>query len=135
MRRSAYYSLRLVFCILFLMSLVAWGVLAQDWEFVDVSPGRWSEMDLNNVFFIGGQGWAVGEDGAIAHTSDGTQWHDQNSGVNVDLYGVHFENTLRGWVVGALGVILNTEDGGITWKQQDSLTTASLYDVDFGDDR
>ncbi|MFC1718442.1 YCF48-related protein, partial [Candidatus Poribacteria bacterium] len=135
MRRSAYYSLRLVFCILFLMSLVAWSVLAQDWEFVDVSPGRWSEMDLNDVFFIGGQGWAVGEDGAIVHTSDGTRWHDQNSGVNVDLYGVHFEDTLRGWVVGALGVILNTEDGGTTWKLQDSLTTAALYDIDFGDDR
>ncbi len=135
MRKSSHYSLRLVLCILFFMFLIAWSVLAQDWEFVDVSPGRWSDMNLNDVFFTDGQGWAVGENGTIVHTGNGTRWHDQNSGVNVDLHGIYFQDIFKGWAVGAQGAILNTEDGGITWKQQISLTTATLYDVDFADER
>ena len=135
MRKPFYYPLRFIFCIMCFASFTSWNVSAQDWEFVDVSPERWNNIDLNDVFSISDQGWAVGEDGAIVHTHDGTRWHDQNSGVDVDLHGVYFEDTLRGWVAGAQGTILNTEDGGTTWKQHDSLTTTTLHDVDFVNER
>jgi len=127
-------ALRLASCVLCLVSLLAWDVLAQNWYSVQVVPGRWDGVEFNDVCFVGNQGWAVGEDGTIIHTHTGARWHDQISGVSADLNGIHFDNTREGWAVGNNGTILRTRDGGITWVPQ-QVGSEDLYDVHFIDSR
>ncbi len=51
--------------------------------------------------------------GKILHTVDGgSNWLQQNSGTNFNLYGVYFADSLKGWVVGDNGLILKTTNGG-----------------------
>lgn len=85
-------------------------------------------------------GWAVGDYGAIFHTSDGQEWSPQDSGVDEELYDVTFTDLGNGWAVGlswdSHGTILHTTDGGNTWSKQDSGATGHLgylYAVTFTD--
>jgi photosystem II stability/assembly factor-like uncharacterized protein len=63
-------------------------------------------------------GWVVGHDGVILHTTDGgLTWQRQDGGrdhENVYL-DVLFRDSLHGFVVGAYGKFLTTSDGGKTW--------------------
>ena len=76
-------------------------------------------VNLTSVQFIDNDiGWAVGELGAVFHTTDGgTIWSEQR----VDVYGdalrsVYFHTVgERGWVVGDQGTMLNTTNGGASW--------------------
>lgn len=133
MKRLPSYLINTIFCVLSLVFLVSWNVLAQDWNFVDVLPGQWSNEDIKDVYFINGQGWAVGSNGIIVHTHNGVRWHDQVSGVVDNLYAVYFPNTTTGWAVGERGTILYTEDSGCTWEQQ--VYGNDLFDVYFVDER
>lgn len=69
------------------------------------------------------QGWAVGHDAAILHTSDGgVSWELQHfdpegQGPLLDVY---FENAQRGFAIGAFGTFLGTTDGGKTWEPEDA---------------
>jgi photosystem II stability/assembly factor-like uncharacterized protein len=73
----------------------------------------------------------------------GAGW--QRSGVNGDLFGIHFVSVSEGWTVGIDQVIAHTTDGGATWMLQKNLIfngspspeTASIdfYDVFFIDAR
>ncbi|MBM3241900.1 hypothetical protein FJZ31_36985 [Candidatus Poribacteria bacterium] len=87
---------------------------AQKWEIV--RRGDW-ETNFNDVHFVDARnGWAVGEDGVIAHTTDGgVTWTPQNSGTTNSLIGVDFVNANEGWIVGGNGTILHTINGGATW--------------------
>jgi photosystem II stability/assembly factor-like uncharacterized protein len=79
-------------------------------------------------------GWAVGFQGAIYHTSDGGQsWNRQRSelepsgipkpaGEEFTLRGIHFIDPQRGWAVARseseeAGRLLATTNGGLTWSR------------------
>nr|MBC8234747.1 hypothetical protein [bacterium] len=73
---------------------------------------------LTGVCLVNNEGWAVGANGALAHTADGITWEVQESrvpntnGMPEPIWGVHFINNQRGLAVAEFGVILKTEDGG-----------------------
>lgn len=77
---------------------------------------------LYGVFFNDSlNGWAVGDEGLILHTSDGgNNWQIQETNVGSWLLGVHFIDNNNGWVVGDFGRIEHTSTGGSTWELQTS---------------
>ena len=124
---------------IFLLVFTASLLFAGDWEKVDVPLGN----TLYSVHFVdANNGWAVGESGAIIHTSDGETWQKQDSPMSdLILYDVYFVDAQNGWAVGGapLGmaapgkniklnrqqgdnstfyVIIHTEDGGESWDIQ-----------------
>lgn len=90
--------------------------VGRTWRDQDVDP---SIESLSDIFFVDDQnGWAVGKNGAIIHTTNGGQnWQTQNSGTEQDLNAVTFIDRLNGWAAG-WGVILHTMDGGNSWEVQ-----------------
>lgn len=58
-------------------------------------------------------------------------WFLQTSGINTDLYSVHFEDGLTGCICGANGVILKSTNGGNNWLQQTSSTSSALRTIYF----
>jgi photosystem II stability/assembly factor-like uncharacterized protein len=79
-------------------------------------------------------GYVVGSDGLILHTSDGGEnWNVQTSGITFWLRSVFFTNLNSGWVVGSAGIILHTTNGGDQWFDQTSGTNMGLNDVFFID--
>jgi photosystem II stability/assembly factor-like uncharacterized protein len=104
------------------------------------SSTGWEKQDsgvtasLLDICFIDiSNGWAVGGNGTIIHTSDGgTTWTHQNSGTNNDLLAVNFLDTMNGWTAGK-EILLMTSDGGVTWwpKATDKSTGMTFRDVVF----
>jgi photosystem II stability/assembly factor-like uncharacterized protein len=77
------------------------------------------------------EGWAVGQDGAILHTTDGgAHWTRQTSNTEEPLNAVHFHDPLHGWATG--NVALYTTDGGTTWLESSGMV-GSHYAIDFVD--
>ena len=61
-------------------------------------------------------GWAVGDLGGIAYTTDGgVPWAAQISGTSYDLLGVSALSASVAWAAGEHGTILRTTDSGVTW--------------------
>ena len=87
----------------------------------DTVPHGDGSRTLRRVHFHDStHGWAVGADGVLMHSSDGgVTWSRQESGVDVDLWGIHAESRERVWVTGQWGTVLLTEDGGLNWNQID----------------
>ncbi|RPI18178.1 MAG: T9SS C-terminal target domain-containing protein [Ignavibacteriae bacterium] len=84
--------------------------------------------------------WAVGDSGAIIHTSNGgINWVVQNSNINSMIEDVCFINKRLGWALSndfyGLGtIILKTTNGGITWTNyRYSDTTIAINAVYFLD--
>lgn len=110
-------------------------------------PPPWvDDATLTDVHFVDARrGWAVGDRGAIWHTTDGgANWWWQPSGVDVPLTDVHFADAHTGWVVGgqslalsptSSAVLLLTRDGGRTWQSQRNLTLPALSRVGFDANR
>lgn len=75
------------------------------------------DKKLQDVFFSGEQdGWAVGDTGTLARTTDGGRnWVHIQTPTDKDLYGVFFINSKLGCVVGSGCTVLCTKDGGSTW--------------------
>ena len=72
------------------------------------------------------QGWILGHDGAVFHTTDGGfNWATQLD-TSLVLNGIAFADTLNGWVVGGGGLILRTRDGGMNWVAEPSGVVANL---------
>jgi photosystem II stability/assembly factor-like uncharacterized protein/tetratricopeptide (TPR) repeat protein len=102
------------------------------------------DATLNDVCFVdGANGWAVGDHGAIWHTTDGGQrWLPRQSGTNAPLYSIDMIDGERGWAVGGIvhpylrhttAVMLSTGDGGQTWTpfrhgQLPALKRVRLFD-------
>jgi photosystem II stability/assembly factor-like uncharacterized protein len=66
------------------------------------------------------QGWAVGHDELILHTSDGGEtWSRQHWAPESQqpLLGVWFADATRGYAVGAYKAFLATTDGGASWTR------------------
>lgn len=79
-------------------------------------------------------GWAVGSDGFIVHTSDGgLTWEKQKSPSKESLLKVDFPDKLNGWIVGEGGTVLHTSDGGKNWEIQQSGEKNKLLRVQFTD--
>lgn len=94
---------------------------------------------LTAVYFADDKnGWAVGHDSLILHTSDaGANWEMQYRDPELDqpvdpdgpsllerpLMDVWFKNANTGFAVGAYGTFLRTDDGGKTWEDRS-------YDID-----
>jgi hypothetical protein len=57
-------------------------------------------------------GWAVGSEGTVYRTTDGSTWEVQGSVTGQALLGVHFADTEHGWAVGSAGTIIYSETGG-----------------------
>src|SRR6185369_13857026 len=78
----------------------------------------------------GGTGFvAVGLDGAVAGSADGTNWVSQNAGTSEDLYGVAYGNGVF-VTVGANGLILSSD--GTNWTTMNSGSEALLNGVTYG---
>ncbi len=74
-------------------------------------------------FISANEGWVVGDDGFIAHTTNGGDtWELQASGTGGDLDAVSFLDSQRGYAVGADpatgNVTLKTTNGGLTWVEE-----------------
>lgn len=78
-----------------------------------------SRQLLTAVFFINDQqGWAVGHDAQILHSTDGgATWSLQYSDPELEapLLDVMFLDTQLGFALGAYGRLMRTEDGGANW--------------------
>jgi photosystem II stability/assembly factor-like uncharacterized protein len=102
------------------------------------------DAQLTDVTFVDAQnGWAVGDRGAIWHTSDGGEhWQLQESNVDCRLTSVQFLDARTGWVAGgrsqpytqvSQGVLLSTRDGGQHWSQQRKMLLPALTSARFLD--
>ncbi|HSW13985.1 MAG TPA: YCF48-related protein [Solimonas sp.] len=91
---------------------------------------RWAQVEvpvrvtLTAVTFASPtQGWAVGHDVTILHTSDGGRsWDLQHQDVarQQPLLDVLFLDELQGFAAGAFGMLFATIDGGQTWNEVDA---------------
>jgi photosystem II stability/assembly factor-like uncharacterized protein len=88
---------------------------------------------LYDVFFLNSsEGWAVGENGTIIHTSDGgMNWTLQKSGGTSRLTAIHFTDSNNGCAIGYYGTLLHTVDGGNSWNSINSGTTHNLTGIHF----
>ncbi len=69
------------------------------------------------------QGWAVGHDGSVLHTTDtGKTWNVQRfePEQNQALLGIVALSPQNAVIVGAFGVLMATTDGGKTWPDVDA---------------
>ena len=80
------------------------------------------------------EGWAVGDDGLILHTTDGgATWEHQQSGTYKGLNAVHFVDAQRGAAVGEQEVY--TIDGGRNWRLADSSQPSEIvFQIAFADE-
>jgi photosystem II stability/assembly factor-like uncharacterized protein len=58
-------------------------------------------------------------------------WTAVSSGTTLDLFSVHFADSMNGWAVGMAGIIIHSADGGNTWFPQNSPITDTLFSVSF----
>jgi photosystem II stability/assembly factor-like uncharacterized protein len=114
--------------LLLLLSGFAVQVLSQEyWQRVPSPTTKW----LYQSYFVDSvYGWAVGDSGAIVHTSNGgANWALQNSGIqNYPIDDIFFVNRTTGWALANdylfFGtIVLRTTNGGLNW------TNARFYDT------
>ena len=75
------------------------------------------------AFADANNGWAVGHDAAILHTTDaGKTWQLQNfqPELNKPLFGIFPVDVQNAYAVGAYGLFLATQDGGAHWTAVDA---------------
>lgn len=135
------------------------SILSYTWTFGDGSPSVQGSV-INHTYESTGEFTATLEvadnRGALGKTSatitanspsppppPGAGW--RRSGVNGDLFGVHFVSASEGWAVGLDEVIAHTTNGGATWVLQKNLVfngspspdaaPIDFYDVFFTDAR
>ena len=131
--------------LLAVMGVVAWpGLLVAQ---PDPSPPEMlHDAELTAVTFVDAdRGWAVGDRGAIWHTTDGGRsWKLQPSGVTCRLEAIQFLDADNGIAVGGWtqpythethGVVLRTRDGGRSWQNASDLTLPGLKHVRLFDAR
>jgi photosystem II stability/assembly factor-like uncharacterized protein len=91
----------------------------EDWYQAESVPTR---ATLTSVFFVNErEGWAVGHDAVVLHTTDaGENWELQHAAPDDEapLLSVWFEDETHGMAVGAFGLMVETRDGGGSWKRR-----------------
>jgi len=92
-------------------------------------------IDMNDITFVGEEGWAVGEYRTIMHSSDGgATWQLQLGGnpkilEEESYFAVAFEDAQHGWVAGLAGEVASTDDGGRTWRQSGGIERPSIFAI------
>jgi photosystem II stability/assembly factor-like uncharacterized protein len=86
------------------------------------------------------EGWAVGSQGTILHSTDGTNWIPQPAPIGAgDLNDVFFLDATNGWAAGKIAgfgpAVIVTTDGGATWNFTTTQPpgTQTLLGVSFSD--
>ncbi len=107
---------------------------------------------LRNIYFVSSSiGWAVGDKGLVIYSSDGGKhWEHQDSGTNLILREVYFDNEKTGVIIGdrryalgennetdqkAEGVILYTDDSGAHWRKVWSKRPVLINGLNFISDK
>ena len=92
--------------------------------------------NLSGVSFIDeNNGWIVGGNGTILHTTDGgNDWILQQNVTAEYLSDIFFIDGNNGWIVGENGTILHTTNGGDPWISESGGTTNYLTSVWFIDE-
>ena len=85
-----------------------------------------SASRLNDVIYENSTFAAVGVNGTIQTSSDGTSWTLKNTGVTTDFYGITYGNSI--WVIVGESGIIYTSDGE-TLTSRTSGTTVTLVRV------
>ncbi|MGB1580853.1 MAG: YCF48-related protein [Nevskiales bacterium] len=75
-----------------------------------------AENQLLGIAQAGNALVAVGKQGVILRSENGSDWQQKNSPVSVMLTNVEFASPKLGFVIGYDSVILKTSDGGENWK-------------------
>lgn len=104
-----------------------------DW--VDQTDTNVTKAEFSDVSFVDElNGWVVGDDGAIIHTSDGGQtWELQGAGLtDSDLKGVSAVDATTAYAAGYDGTLLYTTDG-VNWSAITTGTTNRFYGIDMFD--
>lgn len=93
------------------------------------APNTSSTMHAYDLAGVPGtfQQWAVGNNGVITHTSNGTSWSEQNSGTAQSLFGIDALTANQVWAVGNGGTIIFYN--GSNWSAQTSGVTNPLTSV------
>jgi photosystem II stability/assembly factor-like uncharacterized protein len=100
---------------------------------------QWTDLtspisnDLNSVDFTdANNGWAVGRQGKVIHTTNGgTSWTEQNSSTTEDLNKIFMVSNSVGYAVGNKGIVLKYT--GIFWVKVDINYTQTMMGVYFLD--
>lgn len=103
-----------------LMSLGApYAALADDVlpQPAELAP-KAAAAQMNDLAVAGATLVAVGDHGVVLRSTDGEQWMQSPTPVDVLLNAVYFADQKRGWAVGHDATIIHTEDGGATWLVQ-----------------
>ena len=107
-------------------------------------PTAYDDAPLRAVQFVdANEGWAVGDDGVVWHSTDGGKsWDRQKTGTRASLRAVQFLTPYTGWVAGRVerptgsaGVLLRTTDGGFTWTEAGAVGLPGLNAVQFFDEK
>jgi photosystem II stability/assembly factor-like uncharacterized protein len=91
---------------------------------VTISKGQWVQQSspvstdfLGVNFTSSSNGWIVGRNGTILHTTNGgVNWLVQSSPTAEPLNKIVFIDSLQGYIVGDGNTILATDNGGVTWR-------------------
>lgn len=93
------------------------------------------QSNLNSVYFVdANQGWAVGHDASILHTTDGGRtWSIQQFLPSLDkpLFDIVFFDELHGIAIGAYGLFYRTHDAGAHWQLEYHVGLANVEDQSF----
>jgi photosystem II stability/assembly factor-like uncharacterized protein len=89
-------------------------------------------IPLRALAFVGLEGYAAGNEGAIFHTVDGGDtWEKQSWRSTPILWKASFIAADSGWICGSRGCVLRTFDGGVTWDSLGHPNLNFLYGVKF----
>ena len=107
--------------------------VGEDWH-----SGTTVTEPIYDIMFIDeNNGWMVGSEGAIYHSTDGgISWTPQNSETTMSLRSVYFINNMMGWSAGYQGdeaIILKTADGGQSWSSTLPPNIKELHSIYFTD--
>lgn len=149
MQKFTLYQVIFYFLFFFAAEATAQNTNSNGWRWQYPKP---QGNTLRDIFvFDQNTAIAVGDLGTVIKTTDGgASWDVQHhaGGTDIDLYSVHFTDTLNGWAAGGIwytnkNVLVKTGDGGKTWievKTDTTLPYNSVYFVDvdtgfvFGED-
>jgi hypothetical protein len=102
-----------------------WDNLSGTWTSRQVDGDR---MALNDVWFDGTTGVAVGDDGVIAtYDRDADEWTTEKHDTKLNLYGVSGNNSSDIWVVGEQGLVLHWN--GTQWLEVDIASRTNMWAV------